>query len=164
MASRRVPKKAIPWQFSSSGEFLQYEWDNPGADANSTFRALVICESGAWSWSLEAGLAVKPLWRIGGPAADKATCEELVCEAIAKAFQATGPYRDLVDAAGQRYTVAEGRRLDLADLAGRRVRVELSNGEIVQGTLRTGGWNLELIDLGRTYSVNPVVVASVVAA
>ena len=163
MTSLHVPKKAIPWQFSASGEYVQYEWDNTGADANSTFHALVVCQSGSWSWSLEAGLPAKPLWRIGGEAPDKATCDELVCEAIAKAFQATGPYRDLVDAAWRRYTIAGGRRLDLAELDGRRVRVCLTNDEHFEGRLRTGGWNIEVIDLGRTYSLNPVFVSSVVA-
>lgn len=153
--------EVIPWQFSSHGQYVQYEWENVGADANDTFHAQIVSQGGQWSWTLEAGLPDNPLWRIGGPAADKATCQEMVCEAIAKAFSPTGAYRHLVEAAGHRYTLADGARVDLRETDGYVVRVVTTSGHTLIGTLRTGGWDLLLVGAGRAYTVRPDAVASI---
>jgi len=139
-------RSAVPWDFSATGEeYLQYVWssDHVG-DPTSEFQATIICESGRWSWDVTADPENTPVAIAAGVGPTRDYCEEMVLEAVGKAFPVPQVHRGLATPASKRYTLATGVRVDLAAGHGRNAQACLTDGSTYTGQLHVGGWLIEL--------------------
>lgn len=151
-------KAAVPWDFTSNGEeLLQYVWrsDRVG-DPAAEFQAAIVCDGGRWSWDVVADPEGTPVTIASGVGPTLAYCEELVLEAVGKAFPVPAAHRGLATPASKRYTLASGQRIDLARGEGHQAVATLTDGTVWQGRLRVGGWLIELEeDDGSLVRLNP---------
>lgn len=142
----------VPWQFSAAGGFSQWVWET------RDFIALVICDGGKWSWEVKTTTQVP----IGaGPGTEFETCADLALEAVGKGFPASAGYGRWTGAAAQKYTLANGVRVDLSAGDGKAVRVTLLSGQTVDGVLHLGDWLLHLVDGNVQRDVHPSTVTKV---
>lgn len=157
-------KATVPWQFSSSSEdYLQYVWQSDRVgDPSAEFQATIICEAGRWSWDVVSDPEGTPLAIAAGTGPNQSFCEEMVLEAVGKAFPVPSAHRGLATAASKRYTLATGVRVDLARGEGHAVVVRLTDDSAWRGILHVGGWLIELEeDDGSRVRLNPAQVVDI---
>ena len=149
--------QTVPWQFSTSGEFMQWLWNT------RDFEALVISESGSWSWQVTTKDGTRLAQGFG---TDFDTCEDQTLESIGKAYPSEAGYGRWTDKAARKYTLATGVRVDLAAGEGSMVRLFLTDDTYLDGRLQLGDWwfHLETTDENghvSVWDVDPSKVKSV---
>lgn len=144
--------QTVPWQFSQAGGFTQWVWET------RDFVALVVSEGGRWTWEVKTTTQVQ----VGaGPGVDFDTCADLALEAVGKAFPSSAGYGRWTAAAAQKYTLANGVRVDLSAGAGKAVRLTLTSGQTIDGVLHLGDWLLHLVEGAVQRDVHPATVLRV---
>lgn len=160
-----------PWVFSSSGNYAQWAWTEPGNGGRGAFNATIVRSGVGFTWTVRVpGGAL--LGR--GSALDKDACEERVFSCIGKAFaNLTLPLvgvmnsgnrvalRSEIAAAASLYELAGGPLQDLREFSGRLVDLHLVNGTAVTGMLRIGEWSLVLDTGDSEMVVHPAHVTSI---
>jgi len=157
-------RAAVPWDFNSVGDdFLQYTWrsDRVG-DPTAEFQATILCEAGRWSWQVVADPDGTPLAIAASTGPTREFCEEMVLEAVGKAFPVPSAHRGLATAASKRYTIATGVRIDLSSGEGSQAVAKLRDGSVWTGKLHVGGWLIELEEPdGSRVRLHPAQVTSI---
>ncbi|XBH22896.1 hypothetical protein V5R04_06695 [Jonesiaceae bacterium BS-20] len=156
-------KQTPPWMYSSAGSFTQWTWDGDhSAAAQEHFVASITRQGDLWEWDVVANGGGQTVRLRQGQGMDFDHCEQQVLETVGKSFATAAPHLGLGTRASHMYTLQNGTVLDLSEANGQNVRLRLTTGGSVEGTLATGGWGLTItMQDGRSVLVQPASVVRV---